>query len=226
MSTKIAVLESRWHSPTNAIQRNTSIRPLFEFLSDIHYGNHHAFEYEMIGTQQALDEALTRLASSRRVTTAYLGMHGGQNGLHLHSNTRVSRTHLRNTLRDISAAPGARLRGLYLGACVFGTVSLATYLLQRNVSLNWIAGYRENVDFVKSTALDLLFFNTWLEVKGQHPRYTELQRVSVVADRLRIEARGLINTPIENTDPNCGLGFSIFVRRRGRVGGVKNLLQL
>lgn len=226
MSTKIAVLESRWHSPHNSIQRNTTVRPLFEFLSDIHFGTHHAFEYEMIGTQPALDEALQRLSSSRRVTIAYLGMHGSDRGLHLHSGARVSRTHLRNTLRDISAADGARLRGLYLGSCLFGTVELARYLLARDISLNWVAGYRESVDFIKSTAMDLLFFNTWLEVKQENRGYTELQRIFAVADRLRVEARGLIRTPLENGNPHCGLGFSIFVRRRGRSGGIHNLFEL
>jgi hypothetical protein len=99
-STKIAVIESRWHDSGNAIERNTTVRPFFELLSDLHFGTHHAFEYEMVGTQPALDEALQRLANSRRVTVAYLGMHGGANGLHLHGGGRVSRTHLRNTLRE------------------------------------------------------------------------------------------------------------------------------
>lgn len=226
MSTKIAVLESRWHSPSNGIERNTTVRPLFEFLSDIHFGTHHAFEYEMVGTQPALDEALARLSCSRRVTVAYLGMHGNERGLHLHGGGKVSRTHLRNTLRTISAVQGARLRGLYLGSCLFGTQQLANHLLSTNISLNWIAGYRESVDFVKSTALDLLFFNTWLEVKREHSSYTEIQRIHEVADRMRVEAPGLIRTPLENGNPNCGLGFSLFVRRRGRAGGVRNLLEL
>lgn len=225
-STKIAVLESRWHNSSNGIERNTTIKPLFEFLSDLHFGTHHAFEYEMVGTQPALDEALQRLARSRRVTVAYLGMHGGASGLHLHSGARVSRTHLRNTLRDISAAQGARIRGLYLGSCLFGTEALARYLLGRDISLNWIAGYRESVDFVKSTAMDLLFFNTWLEVKDQKKGYTEIQRLHAVAERLRVEVRGLIRTPLENGDPHCGLGFSIFVRRQGRGGGVQDLLAI
>lgn len=146
MSTKIAVIESRWHNPSNDIERNTTVRPLFEFLSNIHFGTHHAFGYEMVGTQPALDEALTRLARSRRVSVAYLAMHGNAAGLHLHSGQRVSRTHLRNTLRDISAADGARVRGLYLGSCLFGTPALATFLLGRDVSVNWVAGYRESVD--------------------------------------------------------------------------------
>lgn len=225
MSIKIAVVESRWHNPANEIQRNTTVRPLFEFLANIHCGTHHAFEYEMVGTQPALDEALSRLARSRRVAVAYLAMHGNSKGLHLHGGQVVSRTHLRNTLRDISAAPGSKLRGLYLGSCLFGTPALATFLLARDVSVNWVAGYRESVDFVQSTALDLLFFNLWLAVKEDHPGYTERQRVGVVAERLLVEAPGLVKSPLENGDANSGLGFSIFVRKKGRNGGVKDLLR-
>ncbi len=225
MSTKIAVIESRWHNPQNDIQRNTTVRPLFEFLANIHFGTHHAFEYEMVGTQPALDEALARLSRSRRVMVAYLAMHGNANGLHLHSGQRVSRTHLRNTLRLISSTQGAKLRGLYLGACLFGTPALAQFLLSQNVSVNWVAGYGQSVDFVHSTALDMLFFNLWLEAKVTHRAYTERQRIGVVAERLRLEAPGLVRSPLENGNPYAGLGFSIFVRRQGRNGGIQDLLR-
>lgn len=225
MSTKIAVIESRWHNPSNDIERNTTVRPLFEFLANIHYGTHHDFEYEMVGTASALDEALGRLARSRRVTVAYLAMHGGTNGLHLHSGQRVTRTRLRNRLREISGEDGSKLRGLYLGACLFGTPQLAQFLLRREINITWIAGYQESVDFVHSTALDLLFFNTWLDVKQRNRGYTERQRIGAVADRLRAEAEGLIQTPLENGNADAGLGFSIYVRRRGRSGGVRDLLR-
>jgi len=225
MSTKIAVIESRWHNPSNEIERNTTVRPLFEFLANIHYGTHHAFEYEMVGTQPALDEALARLACSRRVTAAYLAMHGGLTGLHLHSGQRVSRTHLRNTLRDISGEAGSKLRGLYLGSCLFGTPRLAQFLLRQDIAVSWIAGYHLTVDFVHSTALDLLFFNTWLDVKQRNGGYTERQRIGAVAERMKMEAHGLIQTPLENGDPNAGLGFSIYVRRKGRAGGIRDLLR-
>lgn len=226
MSTKIAVVESRWHTPGNGIQRNTTVRPLFEFLSNLHYGHHHAFEYEMVATQPALDEALSRLAASRKVSAAYLAMHGNSTGLHLHSGARVSRTHLKNTLRRIALEPGARIRGLYLGSCMFGTQVLAEFLFARKVKILWVAGYTESVDFVKSSTLDMLFFNMWLEVKEQNPGFTERQRIGLVVERLRKEAQGMMNTPIENTDPYCGLGFSVFVPRRGRSGGVTDLVRI
>lgn len=225
MSTKIAVIESRWHSPSNRIQRNTTVRPLFELLSDLHYGNHHSFEYEMVATKPALDEALQRMAKSRRVTVAYLAMHGGYDGLHLHSGVRVSRTVLKNTLREITQSKGASLSGLYLGACLFGVRSLAEFIFRKDVSLSWVAGYSEEVDFISSTALDLLFFHTLLEVREEMPNATKLARVKEVARRMRTQARGLCRTPLENGDPHCGLGFSIFVRKQGPKRGVVDLIR-
>lgn len=61
MGTNIAVIESRWHTPENGIKRNTTVHPLFDLLSDLHYGNHHSFEYEMVATKLALDECITTL---------------------------------------------------------------------------------------------------------------------------------------------------------------------
>ena len=225
MGTKIAVIESRWHAPGNGIRKNTSIRPLFEFLSDIHFGNHHSFDYEMVATQRALDEALRRLALGPGVTVAYLAMHGNEKGLHLHSGERVSRTHLKNTLRDITAQNGAALSGLFLGSCLFGAKSLAEFVFQGDVNVTWIAGYNRSVEFVSATSLDLLFFNTLLAVRYERPNLSKLQRIREVVRRLRLEVPGLCRTPEENGDPDCGLGFSVFVRRRGPIRGVVDLIR-
>lgn len=226
MTSGIAVVESRWHGPQNDLQRNTTIRPFFEFLSDIHFGHHHGFEYEMVATRKALDEALRRLAWNGEASIAYLAMHGDETGLHLHGNEdqRVSRTHLKNTLSEVSHR--SRLKGLFLGSCLFGTADLASYLLSRVEGLTWVAGYCQSVNFIQSTALDLLFFNTWLALKTSAQPLSERDRIEEVARRLRQEAPGLIRTPEENDDEEIGLGFSIFVRRRGPHANARPALDL
>ncbi len=224
MGTKIAVFESRWHSNFNGIAKNTTIRPLFEFLSELHFGNHHEFDYEMVGTKQALDEGLKRLALSKKISVAYLGMHGNSKGLHLHSGDIVTRTHLKNTLCNITQIQGAKYSGLYLGSCLFGTKSLARHLLlNQNVSLNWVAGYATSVDFIKSTALDLLFFNSWLDIKRQNPKLSEIRRIRILANQLKFEVPGLISNANAGQIAK-GLGFSIFVRKQGRTRDVIDLL--
>ena len=225
MSTKIGVIESRWHDATNGMKKNTTVKPLFDFLSDLHFGNHHAYDYEMVGTKEAFISALERVARSRATTIAYLAMHGSDNGLHLHGGDRISRTILKNTLLRITNENGSNLMGLYFGSCLFGSRALAEYLFKNDASVTWIAGYQESVDFVSSSGLDLLFFNTLMAVRNKSPTLTNLQKIQEVARRIRSQMQGLCNSPLENGDGNIGLGFSIYVKRRGRNRGAKDLLR-
>ncbi len=225
MSTKIGVVESRWHDATNGIKKNTTVKPLFDFLSDLHYGNHHAYDYEMVGTQQAFVSALGRIAKSKATTVAYLAMHGSNEGLHLHGGDRITRTILKNTLLRIANDKSSNLVGLYFGSCLFGSRALAEYLFKKDAAVTWIAGYQESVDFVSSSGLDLLFFNTLLGVRSETPTLTNRKKIEEVARRIRKQMQGLCNSTLENGDPHLGLGFSIYVKRQGRVRGVKDLLR-
>ena len=225
MSTKIGVIESRWHDATNGIKKNTTVKPLFDFLSDLHFGSHHAYDYEMVGTQDAFVSALERVARSRATTIAYLAMHGSDSGLHLHGGDRVTRTILKNTLLRITKENGSNLIGLYFGSCLFGSRALAEYLFKNDASVTWIAGYQESVDFVSSSGLDLLFFNTLLAVRYESPTLSNRQKIEEVARRIRQQMQGLCNSSLENGDASLGLGFSIYVKRRGRTRGARDLLR-
>ena len=226
MSTKIAVIESRWHNGSNGIEKNTTVKPLFDFLSDLHFGSHHAYDYEMVGTKDAFVSALKRAASTRATTVAYLAMHGSARGLYLHGGDRISRTILRNTLLEITNDAGSNLTGLYFGSCHFGSKTLAEYLFRYGSPVTWIAGYHENVEFVSSSSLDLLFFNTLLDVRAESPNLSKRRKIERVAYRLRQQIQGLCNSPLENGDPSLGLGFSIYVRKFGRRPGAVDLLRV
>lgn len=225
MSTKIGVIESRWHDVANGIKKNTTVKPLFDFLSDLHFGSHHAYDYEMVGTRPAFVDALSRVARSRATTVAYLAMHGSESGLHLHGGDKISRTILKNSLLQVSQESGSNLVGMFLGSCMFGSHALAEYLFKNEAPVVWIAGYRESVDFVSSSGLDLLFFNTLLTVRHEMPTLSNRGKIEEVARRLKVQMQGLCNTPLENADANCGLGFSIFVKKRGRTRGAVDLLR-
>lgn len=225
MSTKIGLIESRWHDATNGIQKNTTVKPLFDFLSDLHFGSHHAYDYEMVGTRSAFVSALEQVARSRSTTIAYLAMHGSDKGLHLHSGEHISRTILKNTLLRITQENGSNLTGLYFGSCLFGSRALAEYLFANNAPVTWIAGYQESVDFVSSSGLDLLFFNTLLSVRYEAPNLSHRKKIEEVARRLGSQMRGLCHSPLENGDATIGLGFSIYVKKRGRSPGAQDLLR-
>lgn len=227
MEMEVGVIESLWHDDRNGIKRNTTVKPLFDFISDIHCENHHGYAYEMVGTQEAFASALERLAKSKATKIAYLAMHGSQDGLHLHSGHRISRTILKNTLLRITNEPKSKLTGLYFGSCLFGSKALAEYLFSHDTSVTWIAGYQESIDFVASSCLDMLFFNTMMDVRRDFPNYTDLKKIKEVARRIRVQMQGLCNSPLENeySTEKLGLGFSIYINRRGRSPQVIDLLR-
>jgi hypothetical protein len=87
---------------------------------------------------------------------------------------------------------------------------LAEFLFEKDIGVKWIAGYSEEVDWLDSSAMDLLFFN---ELLSGDDSETDLQRIQRTASRISQIAQGLTQE----------LGFGIFVRKQ-RTGGVKNLL--
>jgi len=201
--TNVAVLESTWFQ-----HKNTSVRGLFELIADINCDNPHSYNYEMANSEVALKEVIPRIASYRKCKYLYFAMHGNENGLQLLNKERMSRAELRNLLAKVKKQPGSQLSGIFLGSCLFGTEKLAEFIFSGDVGINWIAGYSEEVDWVKSSALDLLFFNEL--ISGDDG--SEIARINRTAEDLLDTAPGLVRN----------LGFGIYTRKRG--GGIKNLL--
>ncbi|MFZ4580316.1 MAG: hypothetical protein ACOYOB_18185, partial [Myxococcota bacterium] len=119
----------------------------------------------------------------------------------------------RRALREMFKVwlPGT-IDGLYLGTCLFGDEFNADYLLnppkQRDKPpLRWVAGYETSVDWIDSSALDLLFWNTML---AQPESSTSIERIRATAAVLARQAPGLV----------VDLGFQIYIRHRGGVRGL------
>lgn len=210
--TGVAVLEGRWNNKSNISMRN-----LFELIADLSTGNPNCFHYEMAGCEAAAKEAIPRIASYRKCKYLCIATHGYADGLVWHNDERLSRAELRNLLRTIEQTPGSTLDGIYMSACDFGTESLANFIFQDQSVVWWIAGYSSEINWVKSSALDLLFFNELMSAHIEDQRRgtnrTPVQKIQDIASDLRILVPELI----------AELGFGIYVRRQ-RVGGAKNLL--
>lgn len=202
--TGVAVIESKW-----APDSNVSVRGLFDLVSEMATENPHGYHYEMANSEAAIKESIPRIARYRDCKYLCLAMHGNGDGLHLMNGERLSRTELRNVLIRIKTTRGSKLDGVYLSSCIFGTHQLADFIFQQSASVSWIAGYSEEVDWLDSSALDLLFFNhlVWSEAS------TEAEKIKEVAKRITEVAPGLARE----------LGFGIYVRKQG-TGGAKNLL--
>lgn len=202
--TNIAVIESGWWRKSNI-----SVRGLFELVANLSCENPNAYHYEMANSEIGLKEAIKLVGTYNECKYLYLAMHGDYDGLQTLSGQKLSRTELRNLLCQIKETKGSKLRGLHFGSCLFASDSLAKFLFEREVGVHWIAGYSKSVDWIESSAMDLLFLNEFLNKNGE----SEIRRIQATATRLLNVAPGLVNT----------LGFGIFVRTPG-AGGIRNLL--
>ncbi|MEJ8570772.1 hypothetical protein [Microbaculum marinum] len=202
--TGLAVIESNWLR-----KQNISVRGLFDLVANIACENPNAYHYEMANSEAGLKEAIPRIGAYPECRYLCLAMHGDFDGLQTLSGQRLSRTELRNLLSQIKDTDRSKLRGLHLGSCLFASERLAAFLFEREIGVHWIAGYSKEVDWLDSSAMDLLFLNELLN----HNDMTEIQRIEGTASRLLDIAAGLVRD----------LGFGIFVRKR-RTGGIKNLL--
>jgi hypothetical protein len=208
MTTRIAVLESQWWEG-----RHTSVRGLFSLISDLtHDGATDKYHYETINSEVAARDSIRRVGGISGVHYLYVACHGDKDGLHLSNGDIISRVKLANDLAAISQSKASGITGVHLGACLFGIEETAEFVLDRGNML-WIAGYDSEVDWMKSSALDMLFFN---EISGvNEDRTTPLRRIEFVADQIRQMAPGLVRD----------LGFHVWVRKRGRgAQGVRDLM--
>ena len=147
----LAVVESRWWDSSNS-----SVRGLFDLLAGLHRGNPFAYHYEMFSDADSLRGVINRIARQNDIHNIYIAAHGTEDGKHIKAaDGFISRVKLRNMLRDIHSRT---LHGLFLGTCNFG--AQAENIVE-DIGLTWIAGYRESVDWVNSSAMDLYFWNAY-----------------------------------------------------------------
>lgn len=204
--TGIAVIESKWFEGSNV-----SVRGLFDLVADLATDTPHAYHYEMSCSEAALKEAIPRVAKYKDCRYLCLAMHGNERGLQLMNEEQVTRTELKNMLSRIKATRGASLAGIHMGSCMFGTRDIADKLFSAPTDLKWMSGYTKEIDWVESSALDLLFFNNIVRLNGSS--LTEIQRIHFVADKIKENVGGLA----------ASLGFGIYVRKQ-KTGGAKNLM--
>ncbi len=211
MPLNLAVIESRWWR-----HGNSSVRGLFDFLSDIHGKNPSAYHYEMFNNRSALEEIVQRTA--RRYRNIYIAAHGSTRhifGAEGRPETAVSRTQFRTILRQTASLRRSSLRGLFVGSCKFVNEDNAQFLLGnergQTVKVRWIAGYSKKVDFIDSSIVDLFFWNAYYNSAEQ----TEIRKIRDVA--------GQINSFMPGAHGE--LDFNIFLRR-GRGDEIEQLLPM
>jgi hypothetical protein len=164
--TGLAVIESRWWDTGN-----DSVRPLFETLAGIIESNPHAVRYDMFAEERSLANTITDISKQREIHSIYIGAHGSDGSICGLGDSEVSRTRLRNMFRSSNTA--GRISGLYFGSCLVANPENASFWLLGSPStrLRWVAGYTKNVDWVDSSAVDMIFWSKYL-----HERRTNKSR--------------------------------------------------
>jgi hypothetical protein len=150
--------------------------------------------------------------STDKVTEVlYLATHGNENEIGPTSANSISRTEFRNLL--IGSNAGGQIKGLYLGTCLTGNASTAKFLLEnRGTKLDWVAGYRESVDWIDGSAIDMVFFHKLAElyVKNKSKRRGKLS-----ARAIAHEAATQLNKLIPGA--HTTYGFNIYFHERNKL---------
>ncbi len=163
VSTGLTVVESRWWA-----NGNDSVRPLFETLAGIVEGNPHAVRYDMFAEEKSLTQIVTDIAKSSEIHSIYIAAHGDETSLGGLGETTISRTVVRNIFR--SANRKGTVSGLYFGSCLIGTQRNAGFWLKEEptTGLKWIAGYSVSVNWIDSSAVDMIFWSKYLSERKKN----------------------------------------------------------
>ena len=177
------VAEGHWYNYSN-----NSVKKLFELLSDLLKGNNNAYKYLNFADPTSFSSSLSALTNNNYYKYLYVGSHGNTDGVYGSDEAKpISRTILKNSLSNYT--------GLYLGTCLFGYEENCKWLVE-NSNLTWCAGYKNSVDWIDSSALDMAFWKEFqlqnLRNKQNNLTLTETEILLEALDSLRAKYSSLI----------------------------------
>ena len=189
----LGVVETRWFD-----ERHHTVRPLFEFLSYALKDRSDAFTYERFVGAVSFRDSIRFIMSGGDVDFLYIAAHGDFGKIEAPDGSGLSRTFLRNTFVDVNRQRRRRLKGVLFGSCKFGEADNLVDIMRpakiRGAEIGnrllWAAGYGEEIDYTRSSLLDIYFFDIFFRTNG----CDEINRVQKTLDRLDKTLPGLIET--------------------------------
>jgi hypothetical protein len=185
-TTGLSVAESRWFE-----SGNDSVRPLFETLAGIVEGNPHGFRYDMFSEAASLENIITDVCDNGAYHSFYIAAHGSEDCIYGLNDNRISRTVLRNILRSHNT--NCTVSGLYFGSCSVATRNNAAFLLdsEQPTNLTWVAGYSEPVNWIDSSAIDMIFWSKYLHERKRNRsrkrgKRSELEMIQHAASEMKM----------------------------------------
>ncbi|HUE79664.1 MAG TPA: hypothetical protein VMN38_08535 [Sphingomicrobium sp.] len=162
--------------------------------------NPHAIRHDMFYEATSLEVVLRAVAKTNRIDAVYVGSHGEQ-----HNINGVSRDDLVGILQRVNAR--RRISGLYIGTCSFVRSSSVGVLLdpKNSTGLQWVAGYRKEVDWLESAAADILFWSGYFDSEAKR-----------AVTKAKEGAKNLFGH-MPGADDQLGFGIFRWSSDRGRV---------
>ncbi len=199
----ISILEGKWYRDSHVTVKDL-FSPLFCVWAQ---GSETACHYEQFTNESAFRDAIRYSFQRSRPDTIYIGAHGSESGIKGFHNESISRTYVRNSL---NLQTGSTPRGVYFGACSFGTQSNADYIMSDCKRVLWMAGYDSETDWIDSGVLDLFFLRHFLfptPGKGTAMPIDVRARLGYACKRIRGDMAPLAKR----------LGLHVYARERNRV---------
>lgn len=204
--TGLAVIESRWWR-----EGNDSVRPLFETLAGIVENNPHFVRYDMFCEEQSLSRIIENLVGSGIIHSVYVGAHGDDSSISGLGDASISRAKLRNIFRKLNQ--NKSISGLYFGSCLVANKSNAAFWLagKQTTGLRWVAGYNESVDWIDSSAVDMIFWSKYLhERKSNRSRRNNKKSDVEMIKSASSEMKKLMPTIFNQ------MGFNVYYLDKGK----------
>lgn len=190
----LIVAEGHWSNYSNH-----TVKSLFDLLSDLLKSSQHSYKYTQFADPAAFNSCISQLRNSTH-KYLYIGSHGSIGGIHgATAANPLTYTLIKNRISGLD--------GLYLGTCLFGQPANLLKFVKES-DLTWCAGYKNSVDWVDSSALDLAFWKVFQMLNTQKGKKVELSLIESTMKTLRTRYSSLI----------LELGFNVAIRRLDKDG--------
>lgn len=175
----LIVAEGHWEDYSNQ-----TVKSLFDLLSDLLKSNGHAYKYVQFADPKGFVSCIDHIYDSDEHQYLYIGSHGDHDGIYGSSSAKpLDVSEIKANLHEFA--------GLYLGTCQFGTPENLIDFVDDS-KLIWCAGYKNSVDWVDSSALDMAFWKIFLRYSLQRGQRTELTIIERTIAELRSKYSSLI----------------------------------
>jgi hypothetical protein len=191
------VLESYW---SGNLRERDSVQPFVKGLCDLHAWEFHYRTFDSANDLSLWIEKFNAIRRTGKHKIIYLATHGSKAGKLWTVEEKIPMKSLVRALR-----PAKSVVGLHLGSCNLGQATILEQLI-RKTPIDWVAAYDQEVPWLESTLLDLLFWS-WIYAGAPRPKRSRRLTPEAAAHEL-----------YDRFNYAREMGFRVVRRRPGRGG--------